>query len=512
MPAQTGPMPHELSQLTPEELGGGLAEGLAETPADMGDDGAMPTIPDQVATEQFPAVGAEAGDAAAAPDAAPAATAETPAAQPTAAEAQDLRSRYSDIEKLGKSHLLTRSIFRAGTERKRAWQWAMAKVRNAAATPGRGIKQFAYNRAESAYKRRKNRLDEAAGASVVHRQHLQNKVNKAEDRMLERGARLQLHKKDMQDRRDAVHQNAERRQNGKYAELVQKKEYALARKAVRERLRSEGARRRDIREILADMPEGHMDRIGKLAIESVTSGRMLKGAERREQKYTSKMERTEGRIDKAGTRKENYEEDGRTAEAAIENISKSLLPNALRRRDELRTELAGMRESDPDYAVATESLEAAEREVRRHAAARERWRDTVAHSKTMAEATQTRQGELEGRLDIQGKRLHRAKGQTTDRRRENSHDRANFYEEVNVALNPGEVQRTEPLERPEPVPVPEPSWKQAKEYAEAPDERVNSLQHLLSTVEEGSPVYRHLEAELQAAQADLEQREQRKAA
>jgi len=185
---------------------------------------------------------------------------------------KDNEVRFTDAEILGKSFRVKRAVQETGTQSIKTWQGLKAKVRNAIDTPGKVVKQFAYNRAKNAHQRREARLQAATNERL--RQKRLIPAERAKSKLAMRENNLKEHVGRMNERVSTVNENANRRRAEYIDELKSRKEDALARKTVRAQLRQDGATRRETRSIMSEIPRTHLDRIGKLAVLVETSGRL----------------------------------------------------------------------------------------------------------------------------------------------------------------------------------------------------------------------------------------------
>ncbi len=245
-----------------------------------------------------------------------------------AAEAQrDADARYTDIELLGKSFRVRRNIHENATRAVRRWDRIRLAVRNGAAAPGRRLKQRAQNRAQANYDSKVVSLEDTRVQSAQLLERRQGAVEQARARLDEKQTALANHNQARQDRIDAVHGRENQRQQ-RHAEYIGRKkeavEHKLARQAVRDQLRGEGASRRETKDILAGVPKEHLERIGKVAIVAEATRVVRERAERVHSKAVNAQEKNRRRLEIAGEYVERHGRPaGHTAEI-IDNLSSEL--------------------------------------------------------------------------------------------------------------------------------------------------------------------------------------------
>jgi hypothetical protein len=316
--------------------------------------------------------------------------AENAATTQTTPEAQkDAEVRYADKELLGRSFRVRRTVQETGTQSIKTWQSVKAKVRNAFDMPGRAVKQFAYNRALKGYDRKNNRLNEATNLRLQQRR--QPAVERARNRVNERSKSYAERAGRMEGRTRAVHENANRRRQEYIDELKGRRESALARKAVREQLRGDGASRRETRKIVAEIPSEHMDRVGKVALTSNTSQRKLEKATRVEKRAVRSHRRTERRIESTDTRANDYSKGIESADTVAQNIQDVHLPQAERHVFELKSRLSDVRMDEPSRAQLASELQDAEEEL-------SSYRDELSDWQSYTEAQRQKVGDAKSKL------------------------------------------------------------------------------------------------------------------
>ena len=276
-------------------------------------------------------------------------------------EAQDLQNRYTDAELLGRSFPVQRAIHELGTRSIKVWQGLKAKVHNAIDTPGKVIRQFAYNRAKSSYDRVEKRLNEAHDLRL--RQRRQVAFDRAKDRLDSRSASLDERVSRMRDRTSVVHENAENRRQQFTEKLIGQRQYALARKEVRHQLRSDGANRREVKAILAEIPNDMFDRIGKVASVAETSRRKYAEVQKFEQKATARQTSIAEQIATTKTRAQTYVSTINQAEAEIKQIRDKTMLVSEQNTQNIQAKLADLKDNDPEYDILINQLQREEQNL-----------------------------------------------------------------------------------------------------------------------------------------------------
>jgi len=306
-----------------------------------------------------PAPGEEGGNTAQ-----PAAEATTPVNESksdeetvTPEEQQDSEYRYTDIELLGKSFRVRQRIDKTSTGAIKTWQGLKSKVRNTLDTPGKAIKQFAYNRAKSSSAKKEARLKSATSARLYELR--QSKLDKANVKLENRESNLNERVERMANRSKTVHENAENRRNEQVAALKERREEALARKTLRQQLRTSGASTLETRSILSELPAEHIARIGKVALIAETSERKLSEADRHKSRAEKHQHNTESRIENMEERAKNSGLTIEQAEKSIEELNLKLIPDAEEQVSLLTSTLSELATDSPNYQqIANQILQA----------------------------------------------------------------------------------------------------------------------------------------------------------
>ena len=351
-------------------------------------------------------------------------------------EARVVEARYKDTELLGRSFRVRRTIQEGGTQAIKGWQLAKAKMKNFFDKPGKAIKQYAVNRAQNSLNHKEARLN--AAKSVRLRERHQAVVDKHRERLDQRTVSLKTHTDRMDKRIADVGKNERQRRQDYINELKDKKGNALARKAVRKQLRSEGATRRETRSIVAEIPAKHLDRIGQVAIVSEASRRMFEKAKTAEHGARARYEGTGRRISGLDESIAQYDSGARDADANITKITNELRPGALRHEAELAQRLAEMGDDDADRQRVEEEYQQAHDAVRTYNESLAHWRNVAAENRLQREAaTREREG-LRHARDTQLVNLDSARANADARGVVHHLDLETVNKEVTAVLNSDE--------------------------------------------------------------------------
>lgn len=289
----------------------------------------------------------------------------------TAAEQQDQETRYQDVELLGRRYSVLRVINENSVQAvQQAQDNIKTKYHNALDTPGLWGRQLAHSLAESSKARKQAKYDEVAHLndnSFLKKRRLA-RLQKAEQRHAGTKSRLEERVKQMQDRRDSVKTNAEKRRDEYIAELKSKRDAAMGRKALRHELRAQGAGRLEARsltkEIVTAMPKEHLARVGDLATRAHLGERISKRADRAETQAAKREQDLTRSISENVTRQEQYASEAAKAHENVRDIRDTHLPAAREQAQNLRTELADMSEQDPNYNDVAAKLQRTEEQVK----------------------------------------------------------------------------------------------------------------------------------------------------
>lgn len=285
------------------------------------------------------------------------------------AEQNDAEARYTDAEILGRSYPVRMRILAQGKNSLRAaWEGVVADFHNLRENPGMLkdtlLHAIAKRRHESA-DRKLQEVKERGSDRLVDRR--QRKVDTRQAKMLTRKDKLDERLDRMSRRELSVVDNYNARHYETITHYKQKKERALASKALREQLRTEGAgwreRRAITKEVLAGLPKEQMNRLGAAAVNAEVSRRAGKKQEKVEARHEKKLSKTQERIASAEGRAKQYAREAKHADETVEAIETRDLPEAESKVKELRDELDAMAEDDPSRVYVQTLLQEAEDKV-----------------------------------------------------------------------------------------------------------------------------------------------------
>ncbi len=196
-----------------------------------------------------------------------------------AAEVQANETLRTDAEILGNRYPVSQMIKGAGNTLQWGKERAAAAWNNAMEQPGLLMDKFMHGLAQSSYDRRKAKLDEVAHLSDNHplKKFRMRKLQKAEARLNKRKANLEIRQNRMTGRVEAVKNAYEARREATIAELSKRRDEALARKGIRERLRDQGAGRLEARiatkKLIDSIPEGQRRRIASAVMNAAEASK-----------------------------------------------------------------------------------------------------------------------------------------------------------------------------------------------------------------------------------------------
>lgn len=171
----------------------------------------------------------------------------------------------------------------------------------------------------------------------------------------------------MKKRRNDVSTNYERRQNSAADRYKGKKESALARKALRRQLRSEGAgyieRTKIVSEIVSEISPTELRRIGSVAAKARAGERRVKVSEKSEAKTGKQGSRAEVDAARASKKAETYRDEAGRAGEALKDINEQHEEIGYKVK-RLRSDLGRMTPEDPSYQDIQLDLQEAEEKER----------------------------------------------------------------------------------------------------------------------------------------------------
>jgi len=365
----------------------------------------------------------------------------------TKKEAQEIADKYTSAELLGKSFRVRRTVHEAGTQRVKIWEGMKAKVANAKDMPAKAVKKFAHVMAQRSDARKEKRLQKAHDARASERliEKRQSKVNGAAQKASRREEDLHWHSAIMEDRTKTVDIKVKNMREEYTAVLKERKQDAVARKAVRKQLRTEGATWRERRQIAAGIPRRHLDRVGDAALKAEASKRSQSDARRLERWTARQLGHTQRDIKKTEKRIDNHNAKARDAMDRIAEINgieatedvegkTGTLSIAEAHLSKLRDQLRGMEAGDPDFVRVSAQKVAAQRKVEELEADREHWHRVAAAHIEAAVAGHSRMGGLDVERNDRKKIKEVAGEHTAHKGAVHGHLKQALEEEVTVAL------------------------------------------------------------------------------
>ncbi len=350
---------------------------------------------------------------------------------------QDQAARYTDIELLGKSFRVRRAVQVSGTKAFKAWEGMKAKIHNAFDTPGKAIRQFAYNRAKNSYARKQDRQQAAQSARLYQRR--QGAVDRAKERLGQRGISLQNHVGRMEARTQAVSEHEQQRRQEFVNELKARKEKSLANKAIRAQLRAEGASRRETRTIMSEIPAEHIGRVGEVAIAAETSRREFANTQRLYKKTANLEHRTGVRVNRTESRMGALDEQVRAADESAVRINTDYLPFARSRVETLGAELDELEDGSPERQTLIAELQNAKAEVAAFEAQLDFWRETAKYYRGRSEKADKHLGGLYERQEELGTKIGSLTEQEISLRDKHMTHSKQLGKVVRAALNPSKT-------------------------------------------------------------------------
>lgn len=260
----------------------------------------------------------------------------------------DADTRFKDVALLnGRERFKSTAHNMSINQVKRVSDFIRTKLQNLRDTPGlykRGaalaVAEMRYNRHQAKMERLKNVAPEYKQRHIKKFERVERKYNKTKSEYDEHDGRMEA-------RRNSVGENVETRRAEYVAELVSRKETALARKAARQELRDQGARRGEAKEIANNIPSEHLKRAGRLAITAEAARRQAN----KEQRDVRSTERSEARIEAKQQKNERlieqYGQEATDADNRREEIETTTLPEAKEHFANLEEKLDALSNDDP---------------------------------------------------------------------------------------------------------------------------------------------------------------------
>lgn len=260
----------------------------------------------------------------------------------------DAEVRYTGAEILGKRYPVRRAIHEVGNQRIAAIESVQAKWKNALDTPAKMRLGLSQSVTKGLLDRQLRKLEEVQHLPATNRLRKRRERKAANAQMRHDRAKnaYNTHTGRMKDRVDAVGKNKEARRSEYIAELRDRREKALARKAMRHELRSQGASRLETRAIIKDIPKEHLDRVGAIAASAATSERLARKAERQVKASTKRETKITQSLETNRARSEQYAGEAHAASETLREIQTIHLPAAEQRVAELQAQIDQLPEDD----------------------------------------------------------------------------------------------------------------------------------------------------------------------
>jgi hypothetical protein len=289
-----------------------------------------------------------------------------------AAEVQANERLRTDAEILGKRYPVSQMIRGAGNNLQRGKERVAAAWNNAKDRPVLMKDKFMCNLAQSSYDRRKAKLEKVAHLSDNHplKKFRMKKVQKAKDRLEMRKADIQRRENQINARIDTVKNSYEARRKAIVAELSGRRDNALARKALREKLRDQGAGRLEARRIAREhvnsIPEKQRRRIASAIMNNVEAAKRSQEASREAKYAETASAYAQNRVESLGRQIDQTKadlENTRQQSTEIANMETSLV-SAKENVASLQKEAESLPDNSADKNRVMEALKQAENSQR----------------------------------------------------------------------------------------------------------------------------------------------------
>lgn len=245
----------------------------------------------------------------------------------------DAEMRYKDAEILGKSYRVRQMIHELGNRYAAGLETQDAAQSNALEIPGKLREKFIVRRHQKKYNKAKKMLDMAEKKGLPENHYLMVRrkaaFTTAEARLQSAQKKLDTRNERMKDRKEAVHKNFEARRTEYITDLKNRKESALARKTLRHELIAQGATLSERKAILKEIPQEHLQRVGKLAAIAETSRRAHGQAEQTKQTADRLKEKVADDIKKNEEHIARYIEEANNAEKVLAELTDPGTPGSL---------------------------------------------------------------------------------------------------------------------------------------------------------------------------------------
>lgn len=260
----------------------------------------------------------------------------------------DAETRFKDIALLnGRERFKSTAHDLSVNQVKRVGNYIAAKFRNLKDTPGLHKRAITFAIAESRFNRHQAKMERLESVAPQYKLRHTRKFEKVERKYTAAKSEYDERNGRMEARTTSVGENVEKRRAEYVSKLISNKETALARKAARHELRSQGARRGEAKEIANSIPAERLRRAGRLAVsaeaakrQSRQETRQVRNAERSGKKIDAKLQENQRRI-------EQYTQEAADADASYQEISTTTLPEATEHFESLEDKLRSVGADDP---------------------------------------------------------------------------------------------------------------------------------------------------------------------
>ncbi len=341
------------------------------------------------------------------------------------------------VKLLGVNYRVQRRINEIGNGALRRIQSAWANVRNVPTGFRRRRHERQLDRAEADHDAIQERLGEAT--NEVHRKILHKRAEEARQRLEARRETFQRTDGLMRSRVEKIDHKFDSRREEKLTELKQKREQALARKALRTEMREQGMNNIEVNEAMAAIPKEHLDRIGRVALTTEAYRRQASDAEKSERKAHRRHERLENHAVNVQEQIARYQAHIDSASGIVAKIRDEQLPEAqadVKKYEEWLADMPEGEEHDMDRQyVRVELQEAQDRVDRFNNRELPYWQRVIAESEAEVASLEKIAGKVSGAIDRQETTVKKAADEV-GRRQEAYGERQDGLERtINRSLN-----------------------------------------------------------------------------
>lgn len=287
---------------------------------------------------------------------------------------------HTDVEILGNHYPVRQLINEIGNQRMRVVESATANWKNMLDTPGKMRLGLVRSIAEGRLNRQQRKADAVSHLSDRNwlKRRRMRKLRKAQERFNRADSKYQGRKDRMAARKESVGKNVEQRRAAYRKELRARRESALGRRALRHEMRAQDAGRFEARAVLKDIPQEHLERVGKLAAIAYASEKQAIQASKNEATQAKREKQTENAI--TGNRK-RAAEAAREAERASGTVKEleETIPKAEESIQSLKDEMEKLDENDPARTTIALQIQQTEERIAIHRREIAYW-EQVAHS------------------------------------------------------------------------------------------------------------------------------------